>query len=292
MNFGASTWLWTSPFDGRDTQLLPKIADLGFRFVEIPIEDPATLDAAAIREQLTATGLQAIVCAAVAGDRDLSSDDPAKVAQGIAYLQSCIELATEWNSPLVVGPLYAAVGKARLPTREERDAEWQRSVENLTQVARAAHSAGVRLGIEPLNRFETDMVNTTAEALRYIDAIGENNVGVSLDSFHMNIEEVDFLAAIEAAGERLFHLQVSDSHRGVPGEGNSDWIGLREGLRRINYPGRIAIESFTPDSSGLAEAVCIWRRFADSQDAFAQRGLQFLQSWYAGERSSAVSHSL
>ena len=97
----------------------------------------------------------------------------------------------------------------------------------------------------------------------------------------MNIEEVDFCRAIEAAGERLLHLQVSDSHRGVPGDGNSDWAGLREGLRRIGYDGAVSIESFSPDSSSLADAVCIFRRFAETQDVFAERGLNFLRRWHA-----------
>ncbi len=282
MQFGVSTWLWTSPFDGRDVSLLRKIADLGFQFVEIPVEDPATVDGDAIRRALRDTGLQAVVCAAVAGDRDLSSSDAAKVKLASDYLAGCFRLARDWGSPLVAGPLYAPVGKSRLPTVAERQAEWNRSVANLRRVAGVAAEHGVRLALEPINRFETDMVNTAADAVRLVDDIGSDHVGISLDSFHMNIEEVDFARAIETAGARLFHLQVSDSHRGVPGEGNSDWSGLRAGLRRIGYEGRISIESFSPDGSSLADAVCIWRPFAESQDAFAERGLRFLQQWHAG----------
>lgn len=281
MHFGASTWLWTSPFDGRDVTLLRRIADLGFSFVEIPIEDPGAIQAERIREALAETGLQAIVCAAVAGERDLSSANPSRVEAATTYLRACIGFAQTWGSPLVVGPLYAPVAKKRLPTEAERAAEWQRSVTNLRRVAAFAGQAGVRLGLEPLNRFETDMVNTVEQARRMVRDVASDHIGISLDNFHMNIEEVDFCRAVEVAGDRLWHVQVSDSHRGVPGEGNSDWAGLREGLRRIGYDSRISIESFSPDSSGLAEAVCIWRRFADSQDAFAQRGLAFLQRWNA-----------
>ncbi|MDQ8181398.1 sugar phosphate isomerase/epimerase family protein [Pelagicoccus sp. SDUM812005] len=281
MNFGASTWLWTSPFDGSDVSLLHKIAELGFSCVEIPVEDPQTLDAEKIAAALQETGLQAIVCAAVVGERDLSSSDPAKVQAAEAYLQACIDLAVTWGSSLVVGPLYAPVAKRRLPTEAERQAEWSRSVAGLRRMAQAAAHAGIRLGIEPLNRFESDMVNTAEDALRMLDEIDHPGIGLSLDSFHMNIEEVDFCKAVEAAGSRLLHLQVSDSHRGVPGEGNSDWNGLREGLRRIGYDATVSIESFSPDTSSLAEAVCIWKRFAASQDEFARKGLQFLKAWSA-----------
>ena len=291
MLFGASTWLWTSPFDGSDPALLGKIARLGFDFVEIPVENPEAMDVEGIRRELERTGLRAIVCAAIVGDRDFSSPDLTKVAVAQAYLRSCIELAREWGSPVVVGPLYAPVGKARLPTGEARRAEWDRTVDRLRQVAGIAADHDVRLGLEPLNRFETDMVNTTADAMRMVAEIGSDHVGVSLDSFHMNIEEVDFCRAIETAGDRLWHLQVSDSHRGVPGEGNSDWSGLREGLRRINYSGRVSIESFSPDSSSLSEAVCIWQRFAESQDAFAERGLRFLKQWQVGGDAAPAGES-
>mgnify|MGYP000891139170 FL=1 len=281
MHFGVSTWLWTSPFDGRDVSLLHRIAQLGFDFVEIPIEDPAAVEVDGIKRALAETGLRAIACAAIVGDRDLSSADPAKVETAIDYLTACCRLAQTWGSPVVVGPLYAPVGKSRLPTEEARRAEWNRSAENLRRMAGIAGDFGIRLGLEPLNRFETDMVNTAEDAMRLVNDIGSPHVGLSLDSFHMNIEEVDFRRAIETAGERLLHLQVSDSHRGVPGEGNSDWAGLREGLRRIGYDGAVSIESFSPDSSSLADAVCIYRRFAETQDAFAERGLNFLRRWHS-----------
>lgn len=289
MKFGASTWLWTSPFDGSDLAVLLRIAELGFDFVEIPVEDPAAIDADRIAAALAETGLRAVVCAAIVGDRDLSSADSRKTETATDYLHACIGLARQWGSPIVVGPLYAPVGKARLPTKSERQAEWDRSVRNLRRVAELAADEGIQLGLEPLNRFETDMVNTAQDAARMADEIGRPSVGLSLDGFHMNIEEVDFRKAIETAGARLLHLQVSDSHRGVPGEGNSDWAGLREGLLSIGYQGAISIESFSPDSSSLAEAVCIWRRFAPSQDAFAERGLQFLKRWHAEGAGAGIS---
>lgn len=283
MKFGASTWIWTSPFDGSDLAVLRRIAALGFDFVEIPVEDPGAIDEDRISAALAETGLQAVVCAAIIGERDLSSADGAKVKTALEYLRSCIRLARRWGSPLVVGPLYAPVGKRRLPSEAERRAEWERSAKNLREAALAAAGEGIKLGLEPLNRFETDMVNTAEDALRMVEAIGHPSIGISLDSFHMNIEEVDFRAAIELAGRNLLHLQVSDSHRGVPGQGNSDWQGLLAGLKRIGYRGKISIESFSPDSSSLAEAVCIWKRFAPSQDEFAAQGLEFLRSWYASE---------
>ncbi|MDQ8184206.1 sugar phosphate isomerase/epimerase [Pelagicoccus sp. SDUM812002] len=284
MKFGASTWLWTSPFDGSDLSILKQIAELGFSFVEIPVEDPTAIDRFAIKAAMVEYGLETIVCTAVDEERDFSSPEPSVVETAQRYFEDCIELAKLWSSPLVVGPLYAPVGKARLSTEGERQLEWERSVANLRRLAATAGEAGVKLGIEPLNRFETDMINTVEDAMKMVEDVASPHLGVSLDSFHMSIEEVDFREAIRQAGDSLVHLQVSDSHRGVPGDGNSDWDGLRAGLQDIGYTGKISIESFSPDSSSLAEAVCIWKRFTPTQDEFAARGLQFLKSWYASVR--------
>lgn len=282
MKFGASTWLWTSPFSDQQIPLLEKIAALGFDFVELPVEDPSHFSLEKLKSVLADLGLTAVICAAVTHARDLTAESLVARKQAFHYFESCIALAEGLGSPCVVGPLYAPVGKARLGNESLRCAEWDRSIASLSQLAQTAGNSGVRLGLEPLNRFETDMINTVADARRFLQQADSPYLGISLDSFHMNIEETDFRRAVILAGEQLIHLQVSDSHRGVPGDGNSDWAGLRDGLRAIGYRGKIGIESFSPDASSLAEAVCIWRRFAESQDDFARDGLAFLRRWWAG----------
>jgi D-psicose/D-tagatose/L-ribulose 3-epimerase len=281
MKFGASTWLWTSPFTHEQIPLLEKIARLGFDFVELPVEDPEQIAPAQLAPVLKDLGLEAVICAAVTGERDLSSESTAQREQAFAYFESCLRIAEGLGASCFVGPLYAPVGKLRLPEASQRRAEWDRSAASLYRLAQTADSCGVRLGIEPLNRFESDMINTAEDALRMVQQVDHPQLGIAFDSFHMNIEETDFRRAVELAGKHLVHLQVSDSHRGVPGDGNSDWTGLRTGLAAINYSGKIGIESFSPDASSLAAAVCIWRRFAENQDEFARRGLAFLQHWWA-----------
>jgi D-psicose/D-tagatose/L-ribulose 3-epimerase len=280
MKFGASTWLWTSPFTSDHIDLLERIASMGFEFVELPVEDPANFSAEKLGPALKRLGLEAVICTAVTGERDLSAESPEARQKALQYFESCLKLAEGLGASCLVGPLYAPVAKARQETEALRRAEWERSAASLAQLAEMAGHCGVRLGLEPLNRFETDMVNTVEDALRMVKAVGSPHLGISLDTFHMNIEETDFRRAVQQAGARLVHVQVSDSHRGVPGEGNSDWIGLREGLKAIGYDGKLAIESFSPDASSLAAAVCIWRRFAETQDDFARKGLEFLRGWW------------
>jgi len=280
MQFGASTWLWTSPFTSDQVELLEKIASLGFDFVEFPVEDPAHYNVDELRPVLKDLGLEAVVCTAVVGDRDLSSEHAQVRRQALMYFESCLKLAEGLGSGVLVGPLYAPVAKPRLSTEALRTAEWERSVESLAKLSKTAGDHGIRLGLEPLNRFETDMVCTVEDAKRMLADVGSPHLGIALDSFHMNIEETDFCEAVKQAGEQLVHMQVSDSHRGVPGDGNSDWAGLREGLKAVGYDGKLSIESFTPDASALAEAVCIWRRFTPTQDEFAKKGLDFLRRWW------------
>ncbi|MDQ2075760.1 sugar phosphate isomerase/epimerase [Marinimicrobium sp. ABcell2] len=280
MQFGASTWLWTSPFTSDQVKLLQTIADLGFDFVELPVEDPEHIVVDKLKPVLRDLGLEAVVCTAVVGERDLSAEDP-KIRQiALNYFESCLKLAEGLGSGCLVGPLYAPVAKPRLSTEALRRAEWERSVASLAQLSQTAGERGVRLGLEPLNRFETDMVCTVEDAKRMLADVNSPHLGIAVDSFHMNIEETDLCEAIKQAGDQLVHVQVSDSHRGVPGDGNSDWAGLRKGLQAIGYDGKLSIESFSPDASSLAEAVCIWRRFAPNQDEFARRGLEFLRHWW------------
>lgn len=285
MKFGASTWLWTSPFTSDQIDLLEKIASLGFDFVELPVEDPNDFTVETLAPALKRLGLEAVICTAVTAARDMSAESSEARQAALDYFEACLKLAQGLGASCVVGPLYAPVAKARLETEALRQAEWERSAASLALLAETAGNCGVRLGLEPLNRFETDMVNTVEDALRMVEAVDSPHLGIALDTFHMNIEETSFRRAVEQAGERLVHVQVSDSHRGVPGEGNSDWAGLRQGLKGIGYDGKIGIESFSPDASSLAAAVCIWRRFCESQDEFARKGLAFLRKWWMTEIS-------
>ena len=152
-----------------------------------------------------------------------------------------------------------------------------RCPEDLRRVAGLASARGLQLAIEPLNRFETDLVNTAADVVRLVDEIAHPAARVMLDSFHMTIEERDLEEAIRCVGPRLLHVQVSENYRGTPGTGQTRWDSFMRGLDAVGYQGGVAIESFTPEIKELAGAVCFWRPMAASQDAFASEGLTFLK---------------
>ncbi len=279
VTFGVSTWLWTSPFNRETIALFPKIKSYGYDAVEIPVEDPTLIDLDLVKKALADEGLKAIICGAFGPSRDLTHDDPAFHQTCFTYLDSCLEIASELGAGFVAGPMYSAVGKARLVSPEQRQVEWDRAVSNLRKVCRRAGEFGLDLAIETLNRFETDLINTSEDLMRLIVDINEPQAKAVLDGFHLNIEEPDLESAIRRVGDKLIHVQVSENYRGTPGTGQTNWAAWKRGLEAINYRGTISIESFTPQVKELAGAVCIWKPLVPSQDGFAKDGLEFLKKW-------------
>jgi D-psicose/D-tagatose/L-ribulose 3-epimerase len=281
VTFGVSTWLWTSPFNRETIALFPKIKSYGYDAVEIPVEDPSLIDLDLVKKALADEGLKAIICGAFGPSRDLTHDDPAFHQTCFTYLDSCLEIASELGAGFVAGPMYSAVGKARLVSPEQRKVEWDRAVSNLRKVCRRAGEFGLDLAIETLNRFETDLINTSEDLMRLIVDINEPQAKAVLDGFHLNIEEPDLESAIRRVGDKLIHVQVSENYRGTPGTGQTNWAAWKRGLEAIDYRGTISIESFTPQVKELAGAVCIWKPLVPSQDGFAKDGLEFLKKWAA-----------
>ena len=156
--------------------------------------------------------------------------------------------------------------------------ELRRLRDDLKWAAEQAASLGIQLGLEPLNRYETSLINTSAQMLEFIDDIDEPNVFVQLDTFHMNIEERDLGDAIRASGERLGYVQLAESDRGIPGDGHVPWEDVFAGLRDIDYQGPLAFESFTAENRVLARAACLWRDVVGDPDSFVMRGLEQMRS--------------
>jgi D-psicose/D-tagatose/L-ribulose 3-epimerase len=240
---------------------------MGFDIIEICVEDPATIDASRINEALKENDLAATVCGAFGPDRDASSEDKNVRANAAKYLEACIDAALELGSPFVAGPMYSAVGKTRLLSRDERVKQWSLAVETLKPVADYAGQRGVQLAIEPLNRFETDFINTVEQGLDFLGRIDAPNVGFLLDTFHMNIEEKDIPGAIRNAGSKVFHFHSCENDRGTPGTGHVEWKEVVSALHDINYQGPVVIEAFTTEITEIARAVSLWREACDQLNA-------------------------
>ncbi len=252
---------------------------MGFDTVEIAVEDPALIDGEAVKIALAKYNLKAVVCGAFGPTRDLTNDDPAIHENCFRYIADCLDLCALWDTKFFAGPMYSAVGKARMLPPDQRKAEWNLAVSNLRKVCDMAQQRGLEIALEPLNRFESDLVNTAWDVVRLVDEIDHPAAKIILDGFHMNIEEPNIEEAIKLAGDKLIHVQVAENYRGTPGTGQTNWAVYRRGLEAIGYQGTVSIESFTPDNKELAQAVCIWHPLAQSQDKFASEGLAFLKQW-------------
>ena len=275
---GISSFVLASPFTDNDTQFFKYAREIGFEVFEVCVEDPAQLSAEPLIEAANGAGLQISVCGAFGPDRDVSHEEPDKRAQGVRYLKGCIDLAADVGSPHVAGPMYSATGKARLLPAEQREQQRTWAAESLREAADYAGERGVRLAMEPLNRFETDLVNTVEQGLDLCDRIGRANVGLLLDTFHMNIEEKSFTEAMASAGDRLFHMQVAENDRGTPGSGHVPWDEVFRALDAVGYNGSVVIESFLPTVAEIARAVSLWRPVAPSMDALARDGHAFIRA--------------
>jgi D-psicose/D-tagatose/L-ribulose 3-epimerase len=277
VKFGVSTWLWTSPFTTETVELFPKIKSMGYDAVEIPVEYPEKIDGNKVKAALKRHGLEPIVCGAFGPSRDLTHEDTAVHENCFNYILQCLDLCNEWDAKFLAGPMYSAVGKARMVSPEQRKVEWDRAVTNIHKVSKLAHERGLDIALEPLNRFESDLINTAEDVMRLVRDVNHPAAKVLLDGFHMAIEERNIEQAITSVGAKLIHVQVSENYRGTPGTGQTPWDSFKKGLTNINYQGVVSIESFTPEIKELAGAVCIWKNLAPSQDGFAQDGINFLK---------------
>ncbi|MFF1251572.1 sugar phosphate isomerase/epimerase family protein [Pseudarthrobacter sp. NPDC058329] len=275
---GISTWVWESPLT--DTNLgghLARIAALGFDAVELPLENDGDFTPAAVRGSLESTGLTPFLVGAMAPGRDLVAAAPASVERTQAYLTACISMAGSIGSPTVCGPFYAQTGRVWRMSPGQRREAYAELRQNLQPVAVRAQEAGVVLGIEPLNRYETSLINTVDQALEALEPLLGNGVGLVLDTYHLHIEERSLAAAVRAAGRHLVHVQVSGNDRGAPGGDQTDWAGFLAALDEVGYSGPLNIESFTAENAAIAVAASIWRPLAPNQDELAARGLAFLR---------------
>lgn len=277
MKIGVNTWVWVSPFSTDTFGIIPKVKEMGFDVLEIALDDASIIDVKLLKKMLDDNGLSATVCGAFGPKRDISHEDSAIRKIGKDYILESIDFARNIGSTLFSGPVYSSVGKTRMISEDQKRREWDWCVENLREIAQYASDAGVTVGVEPLNRFESDMINLVEQAVTLIQDVGSPVYKIHIDTFHANIEEKSIPDTIRMLGkDMLCHFHACENDRGIPGTGHQDWLGIRDALKEVKYTGAAVIESFTPGAIEIAKAASIWRPLAPSQDILAQQGFEFL----------------
>jgi sugar phosphate isomerase/epimerase len=225
---------------------LGRIAAAGYDGVEL-LGEPERWEAPEVRRLLARHRLAPLAltasCPVPATRRDLAHPDPAVREEAVVYLARCLSFAAAIGAPLAQ---MLPSGETRLAPLVSQEAEWAWSVEAMRAAARVAERLRVRIAIEPLNRYEAYLVTSVAEALAYVEAVGSPALGLTLDLFHANIEEPDIPAAIRAAADRLWHVQVADSNRQGLGRGHLDLSVCLAALREIGYAGALVLEVLPP----------------------------------------------
>ena len=277
MRFGINTFLFTFPFTTESTKWFKTFRKWGFDTVEIAIDDPAGFDPATVKVALDQADL---VCGSACGcfgpDRDLRGTPEAQ-KNSLDYMQQCIDQMVVLDCPSFIGPVYSAVGRIGGAEPAEYKKQWATVVKNLKTICRYAEKQGKQICLEPLNRFETDFINTVDQALRMVQDVGSPALKVHLDTFHMNIEEKCQGEAIRKAGQHLGHIHACGSDRGTPGNDHIGWDCIAKALKAVKYQGDVVIESFTKDVKVIAKAAAIWRQIEPSREEIATKGLKFLK---------------
>jgi D-psicose/D-tagatose/L-ribulose 3-epimerase len=275
ISYAVHAYAWTSSWSNRDLPILDRAAGLGLDSVEIPLMELDAVDPVAIRERAERAGVGLLTSVACADDTDPSSEEDSVREAAREFLVGCVDATAAIGASVFTGVTYSALGR-RLDRRPTR-ADSERAAEVMRDVARHAAQRGVTLGIEPVNRYESFLINTAAQALSLLELIDESNVGIHLDAYHMNIEEDDFRAPVELVAEHLVHFHLSESHRGIPGRGTVDWEAIMGALSDADYDGHVGLESFAEVADAMRGATCIWRDLAPSSDELVREGLAYLK---------------
>lgn len=275
--FGVCAWIFgEAPL----AETLGRIAAAGYDGVEIPGE-PEAYAAAEVRRLLSRHGLAPLAltasCNVPETRRDLAHPDPAIRDEAVGYVVGCLRFAAEIGAPLVQ---MLPSGETRLSPLATRSEEWSWSVEGMQRAAREAEHLGVRICIEPLNRYEAYLVTSVEDGRAYLTAVDSPWVGLTFDLFHAGIEEPDLAKSIAAAGGRLWHLHAADTNRQGLGRGHLDLAAVTRALRDIGYTGSVVLEVMPPGPNPF-------RSIKDAEspqilDAYLRESLGLLQRQWAG----------
>jgi len=261
---GLISMQYARPFTAEHFPLFSEMRRLGYDFVELLVPEPGEFDLKEARRALDGAGLGVVLAARINLQRNLSSDEPAAHCAGIDYLKYTAECAAALGATIVGGPLtgnpLVFAGRPPQPVaEEERLARKARSVAGLQEAGDRAAALGIMLAVEPLNRFESDVLCTTQQAIELLDAVDHPAVQLMLDTFHMHMEEASIAEAIRLGGKRIVHFQANENHRGFPGTGATDWVAVFRALHGVGYEGPVSLEPFRRNDDRFGVPFAQWR---------------------------------
>ena len=276
MKLGLHCYLFTERWSDDRLDVLDTARDLGAECFEVVVGDDIDFTPRLTRQRAEALGLTLTVGPGGLWptECDISADEPADRARGLAWHCQQIDLAGELGAAAYTGALYGHPGtvKRRVPPADE----YPRTAEGLHRLAEHAASRGVTLALEPMSHFRTHIANTPEQIMRLVTLADHPNLGVLLDTYHMITEVRDFGAAIRTVGDRLWGLHACENDRGVPGGGLVPWDHVFAALRDIAFDGFVLLEAYNSSLSDFAFRRGMFHDVCPDGEAFARQGLAFM----------------
>ncbi|MCA9232979.1 MAG: sugar phosphate isomerase/epimerase [Planctomycetales bacterium] len=277
MKYCMNLLLWTGGVTENDLPVIEQLKEMGYDGVELPLFEAG--DAGRYQQlgkQLDDLGLGRTAVTVLNADANPISPDSSVRRQGVETIKAVLDTCAAAGVETLVGPFHSAIGEfsGAGPTEEE----WKWGVECMREMAEHAGKVGVRLGVEPLNRFETYLLNTQADAARFAREVEHPSCGMLYDTFHANIEEKDIAAAIEACADKIYHVHISENDRSTPGAGAVDWNTNFDTLHKVGYDGWMTVEAFGRSLPEIVAATKIWRKMYESEMQLAKDALSFMRA--------------
>ncbi|RUW98014.1 sugar phosphate isomerase/epimerase [Mesorhizobium sp. M2A.F.Ca.ET.037.01.1.1] len=273
---GIHSFVWSASSAQADLErTLANTKEAGFDLIEFSYLDPADVDIGRLAKSIADLGLGVAISIGLPADGDISSPDKAVAARGVESLNRTVALTRDLGGQKVGGILSTSHGlQTEAPTRDQ----WNRSAGTLAKVAETAKAAGVTLNLEIVNRFESNLLNTAAQGLAFIEDTGSDNIFLHLDTFHMNIEEADVGLAIRHAAKKIGYVHIGESHRGFLGTGSIDFAAIFDALTAIGYSDDLSFESFSSEivDENLSRKTAIWRNLWIDNMELARHARRFI----------------
>lgn len=284
---GVHALVWVGGWSHEEcAQAIGATAELGYDLIEIPALDPKSIDVAFTRRTLEQNKLGVTMSLGLDAAGDISSGDPEKIKRGEAVLLDALRVARDIGATHVCGILYSAFQKYFVPPTEKGI---QGSVDAIRRFCAEAAKSNITIGMEVVNRYESNVLNTAAQAVDFCKRVGAPNIKVHLDTYHMHIEEADIEAAIVQTGPMLGYFHIGESNRGYLGAGSLDFDRVFRGLAKAEYKGPITFESFSSAvvNQPLSGILAIWRNlWTDGRD-LAGHAKDFIE---AGVKAAQEAH--
>ena len=280
LKFGGHALVWAgdwSEVSARKAAASAKKA--GYDYIEMLMIEPDKIDVAMTKAVLSEYGLFATASLGLSPETDVTSTNPSIVKKGDELLRKVVDKLHAIGSTELCGVIYCSLGKYPGPASAENRAN---SISAVTRLADYAADKGINVNLEVVNRYETNIMNTGKEGLKFLEAVNRPNAYLHLDTYHMNIEEDGMSQAVLEAGDALGYVHIGESHRGYLGSGNVDFDTFFTALKKINYSGPITFESFSSVvvDPALSNALCIWRNLWEDSDDLAAHALKYMKARY------------